>query len=118
MNWLLTLRLVDLATISFSAGLTLGLWWVVDRVHASKTLRRARFVYLISYFSLMAAAMTEIEVTLTNNLPFSWRTITVTVAAALSLLAAGMTMLYRREVLDGMIMWAQAVANGGTHGTL
>lgn len=115
-DWLLTLRLVDLAVISFSAGLTMGLWWVVE--HASKgvprDLRRSRAAYLLAYLFLTSAAMVEIEIAISNDTGFSYRTVIVTSAAVMTAFASIFAFIHRKGLIHGMVIWAKGMDSNET----
>jgi hypothetical protein len=80
MDWLLLLRLVDLALIGLSVGFTLALYFHFETLHQNRYLQRARTIYLAAYVSLAAAAMAEIEIAISGDMPATWRTVVTTVA--------------------------------------
>ena len=88
MNWLLVLRLFDLALIGLSVGFTAALYWHLDTVSVSRYLRHARSVYLVSYVMLSIAAMSEIQIAIEHDTGVSWRTLIVTAAALASAFAS------------------------------
>ena len=87
MNWLLALRLLDLALIGVSVGFTLALYLHFDSLSTRTYLKLARTLYLFSYISLAVAAMAEIQIAITTESDASWRTAVVTVAALSSVSA-------------------------------
>jgi hypothetical protein len=90
MDWLLFLRLFDLILIGLSVGFTIALYWRVDHyVRATRHLRVARLVYLVSYAFLAVGAMAEVEYAIKDGRAASWRTLVLTVAALTSSVASG-----------------------------